>query len=669
MDTSRTSPARLRRNKKILAAQESVTPSQNAEKLQAKTPERFPGRPGRIGLVLIFSLLSAWSMTALADEVKFSASVNRTRVPLDGQLKLTIAVSVPDKRKMGYMELPDTGSLQVISTSREQSMSFSFSGGSSQYQKFTNTVLVLRPTKVGNVTIGSGELKYAGKVYKTKPVQVVVGKGKARRPGPGRPAGPTSPLPGWPRGQPDDDWFRDPFEDMMRRPEPIGEKDIFIRAYATPDLVVEGQQITMTVVVYSRVGARIAGVRWPKLDPFYSLDRDVSKASTEEKFIDGVRYQFKVLNRRALFPMGPGEFTIDPIEVEVEASSSPFFPADSRKLRSRPIKIKVEPLPAGAPEGFHRSNVGRFSLNGRVDANDVKLNQPVTYTLTVRGTGNIQNLRAPELPTLEAFKVFDPTVDVQQSKRGRTVKGSKTFEYILLPLKSGELAIPSLKFSYYDPETGQYRTAETKAETIRVQAGGAGTNGVDGASGREKNVVAGGAFKPIRFESDLRGFGRPFYRHPAFVPALVVPPLAYLLILFGMLLRNLIQTDSPRSRMRRAWAEARRHFKNAGRAASSGRATVFYSELKDALLEAVASRTGDPAQGLQLAELLRKLKQRGVSDEALEELAREVENCDFGRFAPAQTRGGEMASAHERTGRIIKALWKERVAVPRELRR
>ncbi len=614
---------------------------------------RLPGGLAAAGLLVCWALAGP----AAAAEVEFEATVDRTEVPLNGRVTLTVSSSVPDRSRVDYLQLPDTGSLRMVSRSQERKMSFAFSGGASQYRRFTNTVVVLQPTEKGRVTIGAAEMKYAGKVYRTQPITIEVSDARSRR----RPA-PTSPLPGMGRS-PDDDWFDSP---LGRQRQPVGEDDLFVRAYAAPDVAVVGQQVTVTLTIYSRVGARIAGFRWPQLDPFYSVSRDVSKAPTEEKYIDGVRFQYKVLARRALFPLRAGELTIGPIEVDVEASHSPFFPTEQRTLRTRPLKIKVEPLPPGAPAGFHSTNVGRFSLKSEADARKVKLNQPVTYTLTVRGTGNIQNLRPPRLPELDRFKVFDPSIDVEQTERGSKVRGAKTFEYILLPLASGTLTIPSLSFSFYDPQAGAYRTLETEAYSIEVAAGAEGGAGAGG--GHEFNIVAG-AFKPIRFESDLHGYGVPFYQHPAFVPLVVLPPVAYALLLLGLLFRSLLRTDSPRSRMRRAAAEARRHWRLAAKAARAGDAGAYYQQLKEALLRAIESRTGRPAQGLQWNELAGQLRAAGLPAATLEQLERELENCDFGRFAPAAARGGEMASASARAGRLIKDLQRCREPAARQQRR
>ncbi len=598
------------------------------------------------------TLLVSQQRIAHADsQVTFMASVDKARVPLDEQLKLTITMAVPDRNKSKNLKLPNTGSLKVLGTSREQSMSFSFSGGTSKYRQFTNTVLTLKPTKKGRVVIGPAILKYGGQVYKTEPLTILVtapmGRNQRAR---------VSPLPGLPNGFPDDDWFKDPLLNMRQEPPALGEKDIFVRAFASPDLVSAGQQLTVTLIVYSRVGAHINAIRWPKLDPFYTVDRDVSNSSTEEKYIDGVRYQYKILARKALFPMTAGQFTLGPIEVDVDASASPFFPSDSRTLRTKPIKIKVEPLGAGAPAGFHDSNVGRFSMKATVDSTEVKLNQPVTLTITIRGKGNIQNISPPDLPKLDKFKVFDPTVDVKQSQRGITVKGSKTVEYILLPLSSGVLTIPSLSFSFYDPEQGLYRTLKSKEININVsskEGHGLGSNSQTG--GREINIVAG-AFKPIRFESSLQGYGTAFYKHPLFLPILLIPPFAYLLLLLFGLIRNLVETDSPRSRIRHALAESRHHWKKAKKASAMGKADEFYSELKDAILFAVEARIGRPAQGLTMEDLSSRLSQAGVEDALIEAMVREIENCDFGRFAPIQDRGGEVASAHERVAQVLKQL-------------
>ncbi|HUU02707.1 MAG TPA: BatD family protein [Myxococcota bacterium] len=612
-----------------------------------------------ISLVLTSILLFTAESLAAGNDVSFSASVDRTTVGLTENVVLTLSVSAKDSVSSSSIKIAGTGTLRITGTSREESLAFSFSGGSQNYEKIQKFIYVLKPTRVGKTRISPATLKFKGKNYATKPIDITVVKQARRRPS----AGSTSPFGRRFPSQFGDDWddfFHTPRDSFPRR-EKIGPNDIFVRASAGPDVAVEGQQVTVSVSIFSKVGARIATIRWPKLDDFFSVDSDVSKAGTDQKYINGELYQYKVLDRKALFPLSPGEIVVGPIEVEVEASTSPFFPSQVRTLRTQPITIKVLDLPAtGRPAGFEPSSVGRFSLSASVDSNSVGLNQPVTYTLILKGSGAIQRVRPPRLPDLPHFKTFDPNVDVKVSNRGRAVSGSKTFEYILVPLTSGELVIPSLTFSYFDPREGQYSTLQTEKEIIKVAASQATGPSAAAGGGHEINILAG-AFKPIRYKSSLKSFGRPFYKSSLFVPLLAVPLIVYLLVLAVAFVRARGRTDSARNRMRRAWVRGQRHLKRAGQLAAAGKAAEFYSEIKAVLLDGVEARCGLAARGITVTELTRRMEEIGVPREITEVFTAEAENCDFGRFAPATSRGEQMLESLERVRKIVKRLERERI--------
>lgn len=605
-------------------------------------------------------LIAVWAAGAHASDLEFTASVDRREVALNERLTFTLSISASDLDDIGELQMPETGSLELVGRQTHDSMSFTFSSGRQSYRKTRNVVLTLQPTRKGKVTIGAASLRFEGKTYKTDPVTVRVVD--ARKQPPGRTRRPR----GWPTSpflDPFDDWPRSPFDDMFepRRVE-IDADAIFVRAYTSPDVVVEGQQVTVTVTVYSRVGARIASIRWPKLDGFFSIDRDVSKEKTDRKYVKGVAYQYKVLDQKALFPLKAGEMTIGPVEVEVETSTSPFFPAKVRRLRTRPLSVQVVELPAqDRPEGFHTANVGSYTLSATVDTRQAVLNQPVTYTLTLRGVGNIQRVRLPELPDLPRFKRFDPTVDVQVSKSGRRVRGSKTYEYILVPLASGELVIPELSFSFYDPQTGGYRTLRTEPKTIEVAAGKSSAGAESGLDGHQVNIVARGFDSTIPYGSRLEGYGPPFYRHALFAPLLVVPPCLVLLLVVLGWIRARVQADSPRNRMRRAWARRRRHVKRAAQLAGAGQADAFYAEIKEAVMAGLEARAGFNPHGMTLTELRNKMVAAGFSSGLTDAIVRELENCDFGRFAPATSRAGEMQAALERVRGLLKSADRERV--------
>jgi hypothetical protein len=120
--------------------------------------------------------------------------------------------------------------------------------------------------------------------------------------------------------------------------------------------------------------------------------------------------------------------------------------------------------------------------------------------------------------------------------------------------------------------------------------------------------------------------------------------------------------------MRRAWARGRKRLKAAGQLASAGKVADFFAELNAALMDGIEARTGLAPAGLTLSELKIRLEQAGVSTEVIDGLCNESENCDFGRFAPATSRGEEMQSSLERVRRLMKALERERVRPVEESR-
>jgi hypothetical protein len=598
-----------------------------------------------IGLLLLAGAAPA------RGQVSFSASVDRNEVGLGETLTLTLSVSVPEEKKAKGPSQPNTGSLEVTGRSEQSGVAFSFStGGNRDFRRNRLILLTLRPTKIGEVTIGPSTLVYDGKTYTSDPITVRVVKEptKPKRPRRVSPFG-VSPFPD------DDDFFRSPFEDLLNQRQEVGENDVFLDAQMSPDVVIQGQQATLSVWVYTRLSTRVGAPRWPKLDGFFAMEREVD-GHIGQKFINGEQYQVKLLAQKALFPLHAGEILIGPVQVEVELSSSPFVPPETRTLKSRTLKIQVMELPKeGQPKDFHSANVGRFTLAASVDATEVNLNQPVTYTLTVRGTGNLQQLRPPELPELDRFKRFDASVDVQVSKKGKEVRGAKVLEWVLVPLASGELTLPELSFDFFDPEENQYRTLKTEPLTVKVASSQEAGAGASGPSGREVNLLAG-VFKPIRFESSLTGYGPPFYKSPWFMPLLIGPAAVYLLLVLGGLARGLLVADNPRARSRRAASRARARLRRAQGLAASGKAAEFFAEMKSALLDAAEARIGVPAQGLLLDELLERLARDGVGGETREGLVREIENCDFGRFAPVSSRGNEMQGSLERAVRVFKGL-------------
>jgi tetratricopeptide (TPR) repeat protein len=157
---------------------------------------------------------------------------------------------------------------------------------------------------------------------------------------------------------------------------------------------------------------------------------------------------------------GRSFFFTAPGSVEVEAVAAP-------------VPLNVEALPANAPSGF-KGAVGQFVLESKLVPEQVGEGEPVTWTLTLRGTGNWP--MGVELPA----RAVPKEIRTIQPKLRREFNGTDLFtgaiveDLVMIPTKSGEFELPAVKFLYFDPKKKSYETAEVKPPKIVVskQAGG-----------------------------------------------------------------------------------------------------------------------------------------------------------------------------------------------------
>jgi tetratricopeptide (TPR) repeat protein len=157
---------------------------------------------------------------------------------------------------------------------------------------------------------------------------------------------------------------------------------------------------------------------------------------------------------------GRSFFFTAPGSVEVEAVAAP-------------VPLNVEALPANAPAGF-KGAVGQFVLESKLVPEQVGEGEPVTWTLTLRGTGNWP--MGVELPA----RAVPKDIRTIQPKLRREFNGTDLFtgaiveDLVMIPTKSGEFELPAVKFLYFDPKKKSYEVAEVKPPKIVVskQAGG-----------------------------------------------------------------------------------------------------------------------------------------------------------------------------------------------------
>jgi len=591
------------------------------------------------------------------DPIEYYAAVDRNEIAVDETLTLTVTLTMRGKEPTEF-QLPTTSDFDVISQGTSTQSSFSFgTGGASSTRTRTHT-MVLRPLREGRLAIEPGVAVLDGKRYQTGKITVQVGKAgtgrpQAQQPLPRRPSTPFGGFPGF---------DEDPFGRRRNAPPPT-EGDVVLVASVDKEEVYIGEQVTLSISLRSRreVGG-IPNFQMPKFDGFWAEDLESpTQIEAETQVIDGIAWRVYHLRRRALFPLREGELQIDPAQVEVEMGGSFFARRDRLSRSSRPVTLRVKPLPPGAPRGFAPSNVGRWELHLDAEPTTAAFGAPITLLLRAEGVGNLGSLELPRLPAIEGMKIFDPVQHDEVQIRQRRYGGSRVHEYVLVPQRAGRFTIPAVEMPFFHPQTGRYETGRTQPISLQVLPGQMPQpQGQPQGQGR----VAGGDAPPpvvadpgsglagIRAATSVEPRARPIYRSSWFAFALLLPGLA----LLGAVLM-------PRISAAHARGEDGRRKKGAGRVArkrlAAARALAgrgegaFYTELDRALHAYLELKLGRPTAGLAREQLAEILQEAGVPQDARDALRETLDTCDVGRFAPGALAAGAAATALERAAAVI----------------
>ncbi len=587
-------------------------------------------------LVCIAVLLAA--AVARAENVKFEAHVPLENITLDQQVELTVTLERDGNQVFESYRAPNAPDFDLLHTGTSQQMQVSILNGRQAMRMVEQHQYVYKPKKKGALTISAASVKIAGQTLQTRPIVIHVApipKNAMSTVAPPQQGTltPAAPAP-----------------DTLR-----GDEDLFVDGRADKSKVYVGEQLTASWRLYTQSDIlKYRSLAEPKHEDFWCEDLFVPSGhlAWDRQVVKGQEYAVALLLRKALFPLKAGKLTITPLEAEATTLQSAFYANASATRRSAPIVVDVLPLPVeGRPPGFESPNVGQFDLIGAVDRTSVKAGEAVTWKLTVRGAGNIRNVKLPKLDKLDGFKVYEPTAKETLDK-GDVVRGEKVYTYLLLPVRGGTLTLPQVALPYFDPAAAHYAIAKTQAVTITVEGDPTKVESANPTPSQD-NVLAQ-QIRPIRNRQSVRTrIGDQLWRGRLALLLLAGPPAAWLLVLIVDALRRRLSRETARSKRRRARRTARRRLRVAEYHIKAQRPSAFFGECARVIYEHLEYRLGAKVEALTLGELRTHLEQRGFSKETAEAVVHELENCDFARFAPSASGPGEMRAALRRVRTLL----------------
>ncbi len=567
----------------------------------------------------------AFINTALLAQ-SFNASVNSPTVGLNDQFQVSFTFSGQNLNGIKNFSPPNflnfmvlsgpnqSTSMQIINSSVSASMTYSY---------------YVQPKNIGKFTIGSASINYNGKEFKSNPLSITVVKG--------------APKP----------------QQQQAGNNTVSDKEIgdnlFIRAVADRNSVFMGQQVTVTYMLYTRlsIASQMSVSKLPSYEGFWSEEITVPNTiSFTTETYNGKQFRVGILKKVALFPSQLGQLSVTPFELNVPVQiqrrrqggnifddffNDPFFNNSqpvNYDAKSNTLKINVLPLPhQNVPKTF-KGDVGDYTINSQLDQSNVKTNQPLDLKLNISGTGNIGLINNPELNLPPGFDQYDPKTSDQINRTG-TINGSKTIDYLIVPRVAGKKEIPSIKFTFFNPNKRQYVTLSTPPYEINIAQGPNSGQNYAGMSKQDIKVLD----QDIRYiktsADDLSEIGNTQLFDFTFWSSVALPFIALVGLVSWKKRNDKLSGNIQLLRYRRAEKIARSRFKTANNLMQANDQTGFYSEISLALFGYLEDKLHISKADFTLDKAVEVLNNKTTDVALIANLKNCVEKCEFARFAPS----------------------------------
>jgi len=608
--------------------------------------------------VVLFAALAVFFPAALwaQSEPSVTSSVQPNDVevgqPFMVQLSVTTDASGPSASDP-RLALPDGLRASQPSVSSQTSISF-INGRITRRSGFTATWQVVA-SREGVYGIAPPSAAWNGRRVQGTALRVKVHAAGApgspgRRPVPPTP-NPFDPFGMFPRfpnfGQPEPET---PEPEVQQDPEiaieaPLDSK-VFLRSVVDQRNPVVGEQVTLTVFVYQRMGmVEYTDAHEPSLPDFYRrelLQHNV-EPETKRVTINGVGWLVKPIFKVAVFPLRSGEIDIGPMQLTLNSRA---LGLQNAVRASQTIRLHVaEPPVAGRPVGYQLGDVGFYSLSATVDPRTTEVGGAIGVTIVLGGVGNVPN--AIRIPLSSSLEWLEPQVRENIEVENGKIRGSRTFSYVVRPKIAGDLDLGSVTLPYWNPDRKTYETARAALGKVQV-AEKAGAVTKDPTVAHDPWSTLGAP------RTDLPPYARardPFTDKPFYWVGLFGLPVAVVVGSLGtrgmkrMRLELAARRQGAERGIDKALAEAKDAHKRGDR-------MVVAASLDRALYLAIERATGLRARALLLAEVPHALEERSVPADLATEMGELLRAIEALRFVPEG--GPDAGSLVDRAATVIR---------------
>lgn len=550
-------------------------------------------------MVLWTLLFMAFHAIAQTPTIQIQVSSSNLRA---GQ-PFTIRYTVSGNSKASVVEDPSCDGFDMASAGQSSSSSVSIING-----KMTSSAKIIldyrcTPLKSGTFTVNPIKVKVGSSVVSSNSLNVTIGEGSA------------------------DD----------------------IKKLKTSNFVAKTSLSKPEVYVGEFLSVRTSLIRNPQLNILQfnhtglsfpqELIVEDTKEYEKEGYVDynGLNYYENGIGEYIVRPNSVGDVEIDPTTLELTYLTE-YNQYANQSVKGNVGKLKVKPLPTGAPKSFDNQIGTNYKLEVIYSTNDLKAGDALEVHVKVSGTGNLNLITPPALTFPSDFDTYDPETKNQYKLTSNGYSGSREFHYLLIPRHHGTYEIPGLKMAYFDLASGSYKELSADPQTVTVQKNGNSTPATTNPSvtKQEEVEVMNNEIRHIVYDTALQPSGISFYGSGKFWLSLTSPFLLTL-GLFLFMGRKKDEEESEVQVKKNASKDAIKALKSAELKLQERDDNGFYEELYKGMMNFISKKLDVP-----LSQLTKESLHGKIGDETISvPLVQILEECEMARFAPI-THSGAM---------------------------
>ena len=555
--------------------------------------------------ILLLSFQGLWA------QVQFEARVSKTTLGLNERLRIDFAMNVDGDN----FNQPSFDGFRVIAGPSQQ-VSQSWINGKSSFEKIYSYFLV--PNQKGTLIIKQAAIEYNGQIYKTSPIKINVTDAVAQE--------------------------RDPNDPQ----QPSADNNLYLVAEISKTNPYVNEPITVVYKLYFSYNIGITNWREldkPKYNDFWSQNIDIKQLVPEEGMFRGERFRYVVLRKTVLYPQKSGKLVIEPLSLDIPVQLptnrrdmfGQFIVKDVTKNVTTGAKtIAVKGLPeSGKPADFSGA-VGSFDFKVTPSKTTLHNGESLELVVSAAGKGNLKLFTLPKPVVPNALEMYDPVHTESVNTPLSGMAGKISDNYTIIPQFKGTYPIKPMQFTYFDLNSGSYKTITSPEILVTVLDGPTATDSTAVASTAKNKISNLEQFKFIKLKTELEDVhGKDFLGSNSFYALLLLPFGIIPLIVIFKKKKEAIDSDVFGNRIKMNNKLAKKYLSEAKKQIANKE--LFYVALEKAMHNFLKAKLHIETSEMSKDNIQELLLSRKANPEAVNDFIALTENCEIARYAPSSS--------------------------------